>query len=262
MITRLSNLLKDQAALSKITSALFILGILLSIYMLLNLPHQLSLSPLLRSGEFTFSDPAILKLSIVVIVTFGLGAIGLVASFRDKREVIVYQDRQQGTDHQSSHGNNEGESGQFNFNGVQQAIGTLKGREALQAGLNTIAQQLEAGVGAIYLTEKADDKRVVRMDIGFALTVAEGNATAFEFGEGLVGQVAASGNLMYVDEIQDGYINIMSGLGSASPRYLVIAPLKKGNEVVGVLEIACFHQVAEPVRQQIEKATQLLAAQV
>ena len=62
---------------------------------------------------------------------------------------------------------------------------------------------------------------------GYALSIGESTVIKYEIGEGLIGQSAASGNTLYVDDVPDGYIKIVSGLGSASPQHLLIVPVKK-----------------------------------
>jgi methyl-accepting chemotaxis protein len=71
--------------------------------------------------------------------------------------------------------------------------------------------------------------------------------------------VAASGKSVYIDEVPEGYINIISGLGTSSPRYLLITPLTKGGDVKGVLEVATFQPLTERKRKQLEEMASMLA---
>ena len=66
----------------------------------------------------------------------------------------------------------------------------------------------------------------------------------------------------YVDDVPDGYIKIVSGLGSASPRHLLIVPVKKNNQVLGIIELASFTEVSEDQRKFVEEAAQLLANKI
>ena len=63
---------------------------------------------------------------------------------------------------------------------------------------------------------------------------------SFEMGEGLVGQVAQTGEVINLNEVPDGYIQVISGLGKASPSSLIIYPVKKNEEVIAVFELASF----------------------
>jgi methyl-accepting chemotaxis protein len=102
----------------------------------------------------------------------------------------------------------------------------------------------------------------VELTCGYALSLGESASVEYEFGEGLIGQAAAEGRTLYVDDIPDGYIKIISGLGSASPRYLLIVPVKNQNEVLGVMEMAAFTDISEDKRKFVEEAAQLLVKNV
>jgi hypothetical protein len=112
------------------------------------------------------------------------------------------------------------------------------------------------------LVTESEGKRILEVKYGFALTLAESQSIKFEFGEGLIGQAALSGQNLYLDEIPEGYIKIVSGLGTSSPRYLLIVPLKKENEVKGVIEIATFAPLKENTRKQVDEMAQILAGKI
>jgi methyl-accepting chemotaxis protein len=192
-------------------------------------------------------------------VSTAVGAVALVIALSDYREVVVFRDRtaeeaEQANAHQTD------DKKTISQDQLLKAIGTAKTRqEMLRAGLQELCKPLEAGQGALYVIEEQDQKRVARLTEGYALAVSNTQDVAFTMGEGLIGQAAASGKSLYLDELPEGYIKILSGLGSASPRYLFISPGKSGNEVTLVAEIATFTPWPPAQRAFIEEGTRVLA---
>jgi len=66
-----------------------------------------------------------------------------------------------------------------------------------------------------------------------------------EKGFGLAGQCWVDKQFIELKEIPSDYVSITSGLGEATPTYLIIAPLLAEEKVMGVIEIASF-EVFEP----------------
>jgi putative methionine-R-sulfoxide reductase with GAF domain len=128
--------------------------------------------------------------------------------------------------------------------------------------IHAICKQLEAGQGAVYIAKEESGIRKVELKAGYALSIGESTVIKYEFGEGLIGQSAAGAKTLYVDEVPEGYVKILSGLGSASPRYLLIVPMKKEEKVIGVVEIASFSPISDNERKFVEESAQLIAGSV
>jgi putative methionine-R-sulfoxide reductase with GAF domain len=246
------ELLKDRYKLGLLLAGIFFAGIIASLYTIYSLPHNLMLS----SGY----QSAFVSVYTVIGLTFLVGALAIWYSLQYRNEVIVFRDKQlQKTDIE----NQAGDSGAstISLESVRNSIKVAKSdKEILQAGLHAICKQVDAGQGAIYLTEENGNARKVELKVGYALNLGESAVISFEYGEGLIGQAAAGGRTLYVDEVPEGYIKIISGLGSASPKYLLVVPMKQQDRVVGVMEIASFTSISEDQRKFVEESTQLITA--
>lgn len=77
---------------------------------------------------------------------------------------------------------------------------------------------------------------------------------------GLVAQCAKEKESIFLKEIPSNYVKITSGLGEATPRCLILVPLKVRGDVCGVLEIASFQLLEDYQRTFIEKIAENIAS--
>ncbi len=187
------------------------------------------------------------------------GGFSLVIALRNKKEIIVFKEKVNKTDSSDGGANNDANVGQIDLTEIKQ-LAQRGGKDVLLNGLKAICRQLEAGQGAIYSFKEADEKRWIELTGGYALSIGENTTVKFDIGEGLIGQSAVEGRTLYIDEVPEGYMKVVSGLGMASPRYLLIVPAKKENNVVSILEVSTFKAISETQRKFVEEAAQLLGA--
>lgn len=70
---------------------------------------------------------------------------------------------------------------------------------------------------------------------------SESEPPTFIEGETLPGQVAKNKVVLNLNEVPEGYITVLSGLGKGSPRHMLFVPLLNSeNECFGVVEFASF----------------------
>ncbi len=125
--------------------------------------------------------------------------------------------------------------------------------------LSVLCNHLEASQAAIYLKNTHEGVRNVKMAASYAFSIAESQILSYEFGEGLVGQVAKENQLININNVPEDYIQIFSGLGSSTPSNLLIAPITSDNgELYGVLEIASFKTFSKRDEQYIDKVFALV----
>lgn len=245
----------NSQRLSLALAMIFFLAILVSAYMLFSLPGDL-----LETAGY---GDALTNTYVVVAITFVIGAIAIFYTINSKKELIVYKEKELVNELTDSSSTAEGSKSTISSDSVRSSLnGGHEKKEIHQAFLQAVCKSIDAGQGALYETKEEEGKRSIELSAGYALNLGESASISYEFGEGLIGQAAAQGQTLYVDDIPEGYIKIVSGLGSASPRYLLIVPVKNQNQVLGVLEIASFGEISEDKRKFVEEAGQLLGKTV
>lgn len=129
--------------------------------------------------------------------------------------------------------------------------------------VSDLVKYLKANQAGLFLLEEED-----RNDIHFMLTSAYAwDRKKFlnkriEFSEGLVGACAMEKETIQLTEIPDDYVEITSGLGKATPTYIVLVPLKHEEDVLGVIEIASFRKFEQFEVEFIERIAQSIASTI
>ena len=259
MIERIQLFFKDQNKLARAATISFFIAVGITVIFLWTLPHDLVYKGgMIGSGR---ASSVYAKLFIVIGFAFGFCYLLIFLLQKTKKETVVYIDKKADSIDGNKSSDASGSSASLNLNAIREKTKTGKSDERLQHGLNELCNELNAGQGALYNLKKEGDNKLLSLKSGFALVLAEGESSPeFNWGEGLIGQVAASGSSQYLDEMPEGYASrVESGLGSALPKFLFIFPLKKENEIVGVAEVATFTSLSDDQRKQALEAGKILA---
>jgi hypothetical protein len=122
---------------------------------------------------------------------------------------------------------------------------------------------MSATQGGLFLAEtNEDESTVLRMVSSYAYNRKKFDERVIDSSEGLIGQAYMEGNLIYLKQIPQQYINITSGLGDAPPRVLVVVPIKSTQGVEGVLELAAFKEFLPHQIDLLEKLSESLGAYI
>ncbi|MCA6074682.1 PAS domain S-box protein [Fulvivirga sedimenti] len=106
--------------------------------------------------------------------------------------------------------------------------------------ISYLVKYLKANQGAIFIHTENEDGEYLELKGCYAYNRKKFLNKKIEIGEGLVGQCFLEREPTLLKEIPEGYLNITSGLGEASPRFLAVLPIKTDQIIEGVIEIATF----------------------
>lgn len=136
-------------------------------------------------------------------------------------------------------------------------------KQLLDEFLKGIANYLEASVGIIYLTKIIETQKILEVASTFAYYSPDKDLPQYEFGQGLVGQVAKNGKLIQIEAVPEGYVQVVSGLGSSTPNYLMIFPVKnEEDEILAIIELASFRRFEAKDERFLNDVALLLAKEI
>ncbi len=112
--------------------------------------------------------------------------------------------------------------------------------------LSSLVRYMEANQGSMFiLSENNESEPQMEMKACYAWERKKFNEKIIKPGCGLVGECWLEGDIIYMTQVPDSYINITSGLGYANPRSIILFPIKSDDKVFGVIEMAFFKELEE-----------------
>ena len=210
------------------------------------------------------AEGVFMRLFLMVTTTLLLGLGSLFYLLNNKSTELVYVEKKTEKNIEDEQEEDDEQFTDLDIAKIRKLAESKKANaaELIQAALEEICNELEAGLGAFYLAKKEKALNTLQMSATYALALGETKRPSFEFGEGLVGQAASEKRLINIDEVPKGYLKVVSGLGKAEPRYLLIVPvLKKGN-IYGVAEIASFTPFDKGIIKSVQKAFEVVMTQL
>ncbi|WCM98681.1 response regulator [Acidovorax sp. GBBC 1281] len=124
--------------------------------------------------------------------------------------------------------------------------------------MDYLADWLGARVGAAYVSEGGG---IFQRFGSYALADPQVGARVLS-GQGLLGQVADSRQLMHVTEVPTNYLPISSGVGHATPAEIVLVPAVHNGVVHAVIEFGFFRTLRDADLQLLTRASELLATSI
>ena len=137
---------------------------------------------------------------------------------------------------------------QADITGELQAAASFS--ELAQLFLARVAPLVGAGHGVFYIFE--EERRLLRLLAHFAYNERKSLAQVFELGEGLVGQCALEMAPIVITRPPADYVRIRSSLGEAAPCAIMVLPVRSGQRLLAVVELACFKPFDKRERELLE----------
>lgn len=239
---------------------LFLIFLIITIplvYSLYNLQSQLAIDLNLSEDIVkTKTDTTILRLIGFFIVELLIAGGGVFFILR-QRDTSEYYDLESLLDHDnlgnntiSSLANSSSEPDDSTlenevYMSLETKISKLKKTKDLkqycQNIINLISKELELSQGAFFIAkESASGDKYLEILAGYAYYKPETGDVSFSFGEGLAGQVAKAQKTINIKDVPEGYVEVISGLGNATPNFLLITPVVHKGKTLAVMELASF----------------------
>lgn len=154
----------------------------------------------------------------------------------------------------------------WNAEGVAQFAELLRSeRENVKELSFLIVQKLvtylNVEMGTIFLTSDSEgDEKKLDTIAAYAYDRRKYINKSFRFGEGLPGTCALEKEKIYINEVPEEYSDVISGVGRAKPKYVLLVPLKIEDEIFGILELASFRGLEEHELEFLDQLAESIAS--
>lgn len=126
--------------------------------------------------------------------------------------------------------------------------------------ISYLVNYLNANQGGFYLVEQEAGKdKYFDLKGSYAYDRKKFADKRIDWGEGLIGTSALEKQSIYMTELPGAYLEITSGLGLATPDYLLIVPLIVQEEVLGIIELASFNVIRDFEKSFVESVAESTA---
>ncbi len=122
--------------------------------------------------------------------------------------------------------------------------------------LQNIAKELNIVQGVLFVLDDTDQLFHL---VGKYAYMSDNVPNPFPVGESLTGQVAQDCQIQNIQNVPDGYITIMSGLGKGNPHHLLIVPVALYEGCIAVIELASFSPFGKREEDLMEGVAESIA---
>lgn len=126
--------------------------------------------------------------------------------------------------------------------------------------IHILVTYLKANQGALYVVNGVDGALYLDRIATYAYGKKKFVEERIDADTGLLGQCVLEGETIYLKDIPKDFVKITSGLGEATPRNVVVVPLKTREKVMGVVELASFAMLEAHHVEFIERVAESIAS--
>lgn len=134
----------------------------------------------------------------------------------------------------------------------------MGGEKSYDIIVPVIVKVLKANQASLFLYSSEENE--LCLTSAYAYERKKYTEKKIQSGEGLVWECFLDKRSILLTDIPDNYVSITSGLGEATPRFIMILPLTNHDQVEGILEIASFQVFDKYQIEYLNKAGEALGA--
>ena len=135
-------------------------------------------------------------------------------------------------------------------------------KELTSAILSNLIEYMHANQGGLFVVQEdtSSEEAYMTLEACYAWDREKYIEQKIYQGEGLAGQAWLEKDTLYITDVPQDYITIISGLGEANPTSILIVPLMVNEEVYGVVEMASFDEYQPHEVEFMKKIAESIAA--
>lgn len=128
--------------------------------------------------------------------------------------------------------------------------------------ISNLVDYTNSNQGGIFLTQGEGDEQCLELSALYAFDTHKLDQRKIKLGEGLVGQTFLEKKTTYLTNIPSDYVSIVSGLGGANPKAILVVPMQVNDSIFGVIELASFDEYKPYEIEFVEKLGESIASTI